>query len=326
MRGKSLIRQWNLIKILQSRRFGISSDELAKRLKCSKRQILRDIHVLQEVGFPIDYEVRDYGKRFWKLPSKFLEQEGLTLSMTEMLSLYIGHQLLKPLLGTHFEGSFSDTLDKIKTILPVQALHYFENLNDVLFVKQTAWHDYAERKEQIEMLQQAIINEQIVHLKYRSVNSKQIKSFTFHPYEMVFFGAGLYCIGFVEEYHEIRILKLTRILAMELSEKEFIKPMNFSAKDWLSGSFGVIITGKPTLIKAKFSDWAAINLKEYQWHESQKIIEETDEYIIVTFRLTSTTEFKRWILGFGKHAIILSPPELRKEIKNELTTTLRLYG
>jgi predicted DNA-binding transcriptional regulator YafY len=49
-RGESLIRQWNLLKALQAHRFGVGTEDLAARLECSKRQVQRDLNVLQQVG------------------------------------------------------------------------------------------------------------------------------------------------------------------------------------------------------------------------------------------------------------------------------------
>ena len=41
-RGEPLIRQWNLLKALQAVHYGLSAEDLAERLECSKRQVLRD--------------------------------------------------------------------------------------------------------------------------------------------------------------------------------------------------------------------------------------------------------------------------------------------
>ena len=52
-RGEPLIRQWNLLKAMQAYHYGLCADDLALRLECSKRQVQRDLKVLQEVGFPV---------------------------------------------------------------------------------------------------------------------------------------------------------------------------------------------------------------------------------------------------------------------------------
>lgn len=108
-RGEPLFRQWRLLKTLQSHRFGISSSELAERLECTKRTILRDLDLLQQAGFPISFEQRNFGKKFWKLTHGFVESEKLALSVTEMLSLFLSQQLLAPLSCPHARGGEPNT-------------------------------------------------------------------------------------------------------------------------------------------------------------------------------------------------------------------------
>ena len=67
-------------------------------------------------------------------------------------------------------------------------------------------------------------------------------------------------------------------------------------------------------------------LREQQWHRSQKITKSTKDYIIARFELSDLTEFKRWILGFGRHAVVLSPKKLVKEIASELAKARAAYS
>ena len=142
-RGEPLIRQWNLLKALQAHRFGIGTDELAERLGCAKRTVQRDLNVLQQAGFPISFEQRDFGKRFWELAPHFIEREELMLSVTEMLSLFLSRQVLSPLAGTQFGDGLATALDKIKAFLPARALDYFDDLDENLLVKVVGSHDYS---------------------------------------------------------------------------------------------------------------------------------------------------------------------------------------
>jgi len=324
-RGESLIRQWNLLKALQSHRFGISSDELAERVGCSKRQVLRDLNVLQEVGFPISYEQRDYGKRFWKLSAHFIEREELMLTMTEMISLFIGQKLLAPLDGTQFGSGLATALEKIKVLLPSKALAYFEDLDNTLMVKSMAYHDYSAQNKQISIINSAIFNERVLKLTYKSANSKQAHQITYHPYGLVFMGVTLYCIGYAEQYDELRTLKINRILGVEMTDQTFERPTSFSLQTYTQGSFGIISSGKTQTIKVKFTGWAATNVREHRWHHSQKIVRDTQDSLVATFDLTDTTEFKRWLLGFGRHVVVLAPRKFQAEITSDLSSALAEY-
>ena len=78
-RGESLLRQWKLLKILQSRRQGISLRDLAGLAGYTERTIQRDLSLLIEAGYPISHDDDEFGKRFWRLPSQFLERDGIVL-------------------------------------------------------------------------------------------------------------------------------------------------------------------------------------------------------------------------------------------------------
>jgi len=48
--------------------------------------------------------------------------------------------------------------------------------------------------------------------------------------------------------------------------------------------------------------------------------------VIAEFDLDHTEEVKRWLLSFGRHANVLEPPELRRDIAAELTVMLEKYA
>jgi predicted DNA-binding transcriptional regulator YafY len=324
-RGDSLFRQWELMKILQANRFGVCMDELCSRLECNKRTIQRDLGILQDV-FSISFEQRDRGKRFWKLTDRTLDAGELPLTMTEMLSLFLSQQLLLPLAGTQFGDGLQTTIQKIRTRLPAKALKHFEELDNAFLIKHMASHDYSGQDKEIRSLNQAILNHKCVRILYRSASAGQDISSEFHPYGMVLLYTSLYCVGYLSCYEEVRTLKVARFQSVTLLDKCFEKPAEFSLAVALKGAFGVFQTKSPQKIRAVFTGWAATNLREVQWHPSQKIISNSNNGdVIATFELGNTVEFKRWLPGFGRHAQILSPRPLAAEIRAELHAAIENY-
>jgi len=324
-RGESLIRQWNLLKALQAHRFGVSGEELCRRLGCTKRTVQRDVRVLQDAGFPVEHEDRDFGKRFWKLAPQFIEREELLLSVTEMLSLFLSRQVLAPLSGTQFGDGLASALDKIKALLPVRALRYFDDLDENLLVKNVAWHDYSGQDRLIRLVNQAMGEGRVLRIRYRSASKGRVIETLFHPYGLVFFGLSLYCIGHLEAYGEVRTLKVVRFLDAELTDRTFQKPATFSLRAWTRGAFGVFGPGKLRTIKVRFAGWAAVNVREQVWHPSQKVLADDGEELTASFELSDTTEFKRWLLGFGRQVRIISPKSLAAELADELTAAAAAY-
>lgn len=323
-RGDSLFRQWELIKTLQAHRFGLDTEELAARLECNKRTVQRDLNVLQDI-FPIGHEQRDRGKRYWKLAHNAVESEQLQLTMTEMLSLFLSQQLLLPLAGTQFGDGLQTAIQKIRALLPARALTYFEGLDESFFIKSLANHDYSGQDKEIRILNEAILNRRAVKVIYHSASKGREVISEFHPYGMVLLHASLYCIGYLACYDEVRTLKVARVKGLTRLEKAFDKPDDFSLASHFQGAFGVFQTGKKQKIRAEFTGWAATNLREMQWHPSQKIVKDDGDRVIATFELGNTVEFKRWVLGFGGHATVVSPTDLVAEVRAELQRALGKY-
>lgn len=323
-RGDSLLRQWNLLKALQSHHYGLSVDELAERLECDKRTVQRDLKALDGL-FPLEAETRDYGKKFWTLPDHMTTSGELQLTLTEMISLYLGEQLLTPLAGTPMGDGLTSALEKIRAVLPRKALLYFEELEETFLFKAVGREDYSEHDGQIATLNRAIVDEEAVRLTYASASRGEEVATTFHPYGMILLGASLYCVGHMAEYDEIRTLRVSRIVDVQPTGKEFERPRRFSLARHTAGAFGVFNSGQAQLIRVEFSGWAATNVREVQWHESQEITADDGETLTADFRLTSTVEFKRWLLGFGRHAKVLEPVSFAQDVAEEFSAGAAMY-
>jgi len=250
--------------------------------------------------------------------------------MTEMLSLFIGQQLLAPLSGTQFGDGLATAIEKIKAVLPGKALVYFSQLKDTLLVKNVAQHDYSGQDKEIRIINQAIADSKVLKIQYHSASQDKVIDTQFHPYGLVFFGINLYCIGYMAEYDEIRTLKVSRFHGVQLTNQAFERPANFSLSAHLRGGFGIISAGKVQTIKVRFTNWAATNVREHQWHASQKIVKDRhsdgEDSVVATFELSDTTEFKRWLLGFGRHAVVQTPKLLADDLKAEFRESCRSYG
>ncbi len=325
-RGSPLVRQWNLLMALQTHRRGLHADDLADRLGCSKRQVQRDLRVLQNVGFPITHQDRAYGKRFWTLAPHFLERGELMLSPTEMVSLYLARELLAPLAGTPFGDGAGEAVEKIRAMLPKDALVHFEDLEETLHVKSVAHPDYSGVAAEIRALNQAILAGRVCRVRYHSASKGREWTAAFHPYGLVHFGTNLYAVGYLEPYEEVRTLKVSRVQAVQATDRRFERPADFSLQAYVDGSFGVFAAGALQTLEIRFTGWAATNVREHRWHPSQEIVTDTGKAVTARFRLSDTREFKRWLLGYGRHAVVLKPAVFRLEMRDEICTACDTYA
>ena len=53
MRGDQLVRQWKIIRLLESRKRGFTAAEPSHELETARRNVYRDLKALEDAGFPL---------------------------------------------------------------------------------------------------------------------------------------------------------------------------------------------------------------------------------------------------------------------------------
>lgn len=67
------------------------------------------------------------------------------------------------------------------------------------------------------------------------------------------------------------------------------------------------------------------DVREMQWHPSQKIVKDNGKTVTASFELGNAVEFKRWLLGFGGNAKLLAPRNLVDDVRQELQRAVGGY-
>lgn len=339
-RDKQLVRQWQLLKHLQTRGRGFALTELADEFGVNSRTIQRDIEMLQEVGFPIESETVDYGKRLWRLPYDFLKAGPLTLTLTEAVTLHLSEKLLEPLVGTHYVDAFEEIMAKLRRIVPRSAFEHFAALDRLIHVRRTGVTDYGKYREVIRLLERAAHERESVETVYKALSRPEPYTTLFDPYGLIYFEGDLFVAGRSHVAGAVRLFKISRIQSARVTGRAFRMPSGFDLEEAFRNSFGIFLShGRTYAVTARFRGIAAGLVEERIWHDSQKITHQTPERtlfdpdrqngdcVVAKFGLCEATlvEFKRWIKGFGDLAEVLDPDWLRAELRDELLAAAHLY-
>lgn len=320
-------RQWQLLRILEDCGNGIDIDELAEQVRFDRRTIERDLAFLKDMGFPLLYKKGENGKKLWLLQGKFANPEGFEMNLTEMISLHLARQFMSSLSVTPFGKALDDFLGRVKKLLSAKTLNYFSRLDESFYVKQQfAGGSQSDKEDVLKIIQKAISQNKVLDLFYRPGKQREGYRTDFHPYGLVVYEGSFYLVGFSVRASELRTYKLQRIQTAQITQQNFSRPEDFSPERCFSRSFGIIHDEIASItVRCRFSGWAVDIIKEQKWHRTQTIEKDRGNSIEVSFLLNSTTEFKRWILGFGPLATVLEPESLRNEIAESLKKSLQNY-
>jgi predicted DNA-binding transcriptional regulator YafY len=105
---------------------------------------------------------------------------------------------------------------------------------------------------------------------------------------------------------------------LQILKEKFVPDPNFNAKEYLSKIFQSEVGGKPVPVTIWFDASTAPYIRERRWHPTQEIQEHPDGSLTLHLVVGGLCELKRWILGYGKGAVVREPPELVEMMRQEV--------
>ena len=196
--------------------------------------------------------------------------------------------------------------------------------------------------EYLLQLLQAMKEDLIVSITYQDFYDKEPREVLLAPYCVRVFRQRWYVIGVMlnkpegEEPAEltnqghIRRYALDRIQYLELTDETFKMPRHFSAEEYFSDAFGIIVEPEEydvECIRLRVTD---INhrrqyLRSLPLHDSQREVERHSDYSIFEVRVAPTYDFIQQILSMGNEVEVLSPDYVRAEMAKRVKELAAVY-
>jgi predicted DNA-binding transcriptional regulator YafY len=120
------------------------------------------------------------------------------------------------------------------------------------------------------------------------------------------------------------LLAVHRIAKIELTERNFEYPKNFSFEACFNSNFGVI-KEKPFDVEMEFNGWATTYASERKWSAEQKIIKNPNGAVRLKFKTASALETISLALSFRDGCRIIKPKWLRQDAVNVLNNMKEKY-
>ncbi len=212
-----------------------------------------------------------------------------------------------------------------KLVDTIQIKEAGDNLESPDFVSSETPADFGGGKFLAPLIK-SIKEKKVIRLYYLPFYEDKPYFILVHPYLLKEFKGRWYLIGLNDTKQEIRTYGLDRIWEINPTENHYIQK-NFSASEYFKNTVGVISPiGDPPEIHIEVSSHQAKYLITQPLHESQYIEKEEKDFVIFSYRLHPTYEFKSLILAMGQDVKVLKPEKFKKEIIHELNNTILAYG
>lgn len=160
-------------------------------------------------------------------------------------------------------------------------------------------------------------------ITYQNYEMQTAREFEIEPYALRYFGRRWYVLAHTDFHNSLRLYALDRMKDVKISDKLFKLPEDFSADDYFSRYFGVIVTdGKAENIQLKTTDTRAKYLRSLPLHRSQKEIASN----LFELHLVPTDDFINAVRAMGAEVEIVSPDWLRKRLLQDAKDLVKKYS
>lgn len=156
----------------------------------------------------------------------------------------------------------------------------------------------------------------VLEMTYQSFSRDEENTFEVEPLCLKAFKQRWYLVAHSPYYDKVMIYALDRVHRLGVTKKSFKYPKDFVPEEFFDDCFGIIADKKikPETVKLKVSAGQANYLRTLTLHQTQKEIEQTDEYSIFIVKLRPTFDFRQEILSQGSDIEVLEPKWFRDEV------------
>jgi len=325
MRNAEVIRQWQILKDIESSRTGVTIHALAERTGVTTRTIRRDLQALQEAGFAIYDEGEEHDTKRWKLNAEPFRSVETGLGVQDVAALYLSRSIVEALSAWPLADELRVALAKIEGALNPRMREFLAALPQVVSTKAAPRAGGA-RRELVDVtrrLFEAVRDRRLIDMRYFSAASRRAKSYTAEPYRLALAQGGVYLVAWVPQYSEFRTFAVERIEKLSVQETTFRKTRDLP-QDVFGASLGVF-SAEPEPIEVEFAARAAPFVQGRTWHESQQLTVLDDGRVRMHLHVSNDWALRSWLLGFGSDVKVITPVKLADELRGELERAWRQY-
>ena len=283
---------------------------LADVFEVSYKTVQRDIDFMRDqMLLPIDYDSGEHGFRYTKPVSSF---PAVNITQGEVVALLVAQKALEQYRGTAFEKPLRAAFGKMTSALQDEISLSLDDLGSAFSFRPMG--AAGQELAVFNVLAECVLGNRTVEFDYQALKKNKSEKRRIEPYHLGCINNQWYLIGNDLQRGKLRTFALTRLSRPKALKQTFRRPADFSLSKMMKDSFMAFETGKTKTVRLRLDDFAARLASERVWHKSQKLKPLDGGGAEMTLEVGIAPDLENWILGWGSHAVVLEPAELRAQI------------
>lgn len=271
----------------------------------SKRTVQMDIQMMRSEKLGYNAPIVVYDNKYYKYDDEDYSITNTPLSEQDLKTMSEAVEVLRQFKGFSYFSGMGDIVSRLedhvtsakqKTI-PVIDFEKNESLKGLAY---------------LDIIYHAIVNKQVLSMKYRSFKARSANTFMFHPYLLKEYRNRWFVFG--RRKGNLINLALDRIHHIEIAEKErFIENDLFDPQTFFDDLVGVTknVGMKAETVRFSVNKENAPYVQTKPFHKSQQLIDaQEDGSMVFEIKVVINQELQREFFGYVDTIKILSPQSL----------------
>lgn len=298
----------------------ISITDIAKKMKLHRRTIHRYmVQIKTTATNESKYSDADGGR--------FVEDYTYTdaeITESEMVAMMVAQKDLKSRGAAGLDRSITSTFKKIVSTASAKIVSKIKNWERVISFR---FSGHAKTDPKIfNAVVRAAGNHQEMTIKYRDPNGAESYR-TIHLLNISNINGDWYAFAFDElRGWKERCFNLCRIKECSLTGKTYEYPEGWTVDKFLKNSFGVFSGEGEHEVVLRFRGKVADLIREKEWRCQTGLVELGNGVVELHLTVNGLFEVFLWVMEWGCNAKVVSPPELRCMVENEIKAMMEAYA
>ena len=311
-----------LVPYVARREGGVKLDVLARELDIDREELLGDLDLLTQVG-PPSGDPGEYlmvsveaGKVHVDLAQRLTRP--LRLSPSEGCSLLLGLRALRRSGVAPYDAALASAEKKLLAALGADA-----GAAERLAAGTVVGSEAPAVAKHLRELLQATRTRHVCAVEYTSASSGAGSKRGLRPYGLVQHAGNWYVVGHCELRGDTRTFRVDRIAALELTPRTFDVPADFDLDVYRRERI-YVPAADATRVVIRFDAIGAARVGALWPHGD--VVRSPGGGAELSIECEGMEWLVGWVLGFGRHAEVVSPPEARAAVRDRLGQVRRAHA
>jgi predicted DNA-binding transcriptional regulator YafY len=300
-----------------------NASSIAEHFEVSTKTAQRTINFMRDqLRMPLDYLAE---RRGWYYTEKHYSLPAIELTEGDLVTILLAEKLARQYRGTaighQVERAFGKVLDAMTNAVTID----LQGLSNAFTFEAGVTTDLD--PDLFSQLGLAVRQQKSVEMNYFTASRGELTLRRVDPLHLRNSRGEWYLIAWDHRREEVRDFLVSRIRHLEVTEERFAWPQDFDPTRYLNGGFGMIRGNDSIRVEIIFTEYQSRWIRELSsFHPTEEREELPDGRLILRMTVTALEGVKRFVLQYGAQAEVLSPPQLRDQIRAEIDSLSQLYG